>query len=95
MIFPLFRFFISIAAAWEQHDPSRDFGVAMWDAKTGRSVHRWVYRGSYLRDLTFLDDGKSLDEIQAAKPLSDYASWNWDFITEQSLTETIYRSLTE
>lgn len=49
-----------IAAAWEQHDPSRDFGVAMWDAKTGRSVHRWVYRGSYLRDLTFLDDGKSL-----------------------------------
>ena len=42
-----------------------------------------------------VDDGKSLDEIQAAKPLSDYASWNWDFITEQSLTETIYRSLTE
>lgn len=49
-----------IAAAWQQRDPSRNFGVVMWDARTGRSLDRWEYRGSYLRDLTFLDDGKSL-----------------------------------
>lgn len=41
-----------------------------------------------------VDDGKSLDEVQAANPLAKYDSWSWDFITTEAMTETLYRSLT-
>jgi glyoxylase-like metal-dependent hydrolase (beta-lactamase superfamily II) len=44
---------------------------------------------------TLVDDGRSLEEVQTANPLSVYGSWNWDFITTAIMTETIYRSLTE
>ena len=42
-----------------------------------------------------VDDGKSLDEIKAANPLSPYESWSWGFITTERMTETLYRSLAE
>jgi glyoxylase-like metal-dependent hydrolase (beta-lactamase superfamily II) len=42
-----------------------------------------------------VDEGLSLEDVQAANPLGKYQSWNWDFITTEVMTETIYRSLTE
>ena len=42
-----------------------------------------------------VDDGQSLEDVQAANPLSVYESWSWDFITTERITQTIYRSLTE
>jgi glyoxylase-like metal-dependent hydrolase (beta-lactamase superfamily II) len=42
-----------------------------------------------------VDDGRSLDQVKAANPLSVYDSWNWDFITTERMTETLYHSLTE
>ena len=42
-----------------------------------------------------VDDGKSLDEVKAANPLSSYESWSWGFITTERMTETLYRSLAE
>ena len=42
-----------------------------------------------------VDDGMSLDDVKAANPLDKYASWNWDFITTERMTETLYRSLTQ
>jgi len=41
-----------------------------------------------------VDDGRSLDDINAANPLAKYQSWSWDFITTERMTETLYRSLT-
>ena len=42
-----------------------------------------------------VDAGNSLDEIKAANPLADYHDgWNWEFITTERMTETLYRSLT-
>lgn len=41
------------------------------------------------------DAGKSLQEVLAENPLADYHDiWNWDFITTEGMTETLYRSLT-
>ncbi len=42
-----------------------------------------------------VDEGMSLDDVKAANPLNKYASWNWDFITTERMTETLYRSLTQ
>ena len=43
-----------------------------------------------------LENWKTLfEQVQAANPLSVYQSWNWDFITTERFTATIYRSLTE
>jgi cyclase len=42
-----------------------------------------------------VDEGRSLDDIQAADPLAPYASWYWDFITTERMVQTLYRSLTE
>ena len=40
-------------------------------------------------------DGKSEEEVLAANPLSDYHdTWNWNFITTERMTRTLYRSLT-
>ena len=50
---------------------------------------------SQARVKALVDDGMSLDEVKEANPLSVYDSWNWDFITTERMTETIYRSLTE
>lgn len=50
---------------------------------------------SQARVKALVDDGKSLTEVNEANPLSVYDSWNWDFITTERMTETIYRSLTE
>ncbi len=42
-----------------------------------------------------VDAGKSQEEVIAANPLAAYADdWTWDFISADSMTETIYRSLT-
>ncbi len=42
-----------------------------------------------------IDAGKSQEEVIAANPLAAYADdWTWDFISADSMTETIYRSLT-
>jgi len=42
-----------------------------------------------------VDDGKSQDEVLAANPLADYhETWNWNFITTEIMTQTLYRSLT-
>ena len=41
-----------------------------------------------------VDQGKSLDEIQGENPLAVHHDvWNWEFITTERMTETIYRSL--
>lgn len=50
---------------------------------------------SQARVKALVDAGNSLEEVQTANPLSVYDSWNWDFITTERMTETIYRSLTE
>ena len=40
-------------------------------------------------------DGKTEEEVLAANPLSDYHdTWNWNFITTERMTRTLYRSLT-
>jgi cyclase len=41
-----------------------------------------------------IDAGKSAEEVLAENPLAIYADWNWDFITTERMTNTIYRSLT-
>lgn len=42
-----------------------------------------------------VDDGLSLEAVVAANPLADYHdAWNWDFITTERMTETLYRGLT-
>lgn len=42
-----------------------------------------------------VDAGRSQDEILAARPLAVYHDdWNWDFITTEKMTQTLYRSLT-
>lgn len=41
-----------------------------------------------------IDDGLSLEAVVAANPLDDYHDdWNWDFITTERMTETLYRGL--
>jgi glyoxylase-like metal-dependent hydrolase (beta-lactamase superfamily II) len=41
-----------------------------------------------------VDDGLSKDEALAANPLADYHDdWNWEFITTERMTETLYRAL--
>ncbi|MFQ5547419.1 MAG: MBL fold metallo-hydrolase [Woeseia sp.] len=43
-----------------------------------------------------VDAGKSQAEILAENPLGSYHDdWNWDFITTERMTQTLYRSLTE
>jgi cyclase len=40
-------------------------------------------------------DGKSEEEVLAANPLADYHdTWNWEFITTERMTQTMYRSMT-
>ena len=41
-----------------------------------------------------VDQGKSADEVLAANPLSSYEALNWEFITTERMTQTIYRDLT-
>lgn len=42
-----------------------------------------------------VDAGKSQEEVIAENPLAPYHdAWNWDFITTERMTETLYRSLT-
>jgi len=42
-----------------------------------------------------IDAGNSLEEVLAENPLADYHDvWNWDFITTEGMTETLFRSLT-
>ncbi len=42
-----------------------------------------------------VDAGKTKAQIQTDNPLSVYDDWSWDFITTESMTDTLYRSLTE
>lgn len=42
-----------------------------------------------------VDNGASLEDILRANPLADYHdTWNWEFITTEVMTETLFRSLT-
>ena len=41
-----------------------------------------------------LDEGRSIDEILEANPLAKYQSFDWQFITTERMTRTLYRSLT-
>ena len=42
-----------------------------------------------------VDAGKSQQEVLAENPLADYHDgWNWDFISTERMTETLYLSLT-
>lgn len=42
-----------------------------------------------------IDAGMSLEQVLAANPLAVYhEQWNWDFITTEKMTTTLYRSLT-
>ncbi len=42
-----------------------------------------------------VDAGKSQEEVLAENPLAGYHDdWNWDFITTERMTETLYLSLT-
>lgn len=43
---------------------------------------------------TLLDKGMSEEEILGANPLSIYDEYNWNFITTERMTRTLYRSLT-
>ena len=36
----------------------------------------------------------SEDDIVAANPLADFDAYSWQFITTETITRTIYRSLT-
>lgn len=41
-----------------------------------------------------VDQGKSESEVHAANPLAVYhEGWNWDFITTERMTQTLYRDL--
>lgn len=45
---------------------------------------------------TLIGNGKTLEEIQAAAPLSDFdGKWAWNFIDGSRFTELLYRGLTE
>ena len=41
-----------------------------------------------------VDEGKSIDEVLEANPLAKFESFNWQFITTERMTRTLYRSLT-
>jgi glyoxylase-like metal-dependent hydrolase (beta-lactamase superfamily II) len=42
-----------------------------------------------------VDAGESADEVVASNPLESYHDkWDWDFITTERMTRTLYRSLT-
>ncbi len=50
---------------------------------------------SQARVKALVDAGRNLDQINEENPLADYRdTWNWDFITSEVMTETLYRSLT-
>jgi len=47
------------------------------------------------RIATLVVEGKTEEEILAANPLADYHdTWNWNFITTERMTKTLYRWLT-
>ena len=51
---------------------------------------------SLARVKKLLDAGMSEDEILAENPLASYAdSWDWFFISAETMTKTLYRSLAE
>ncbi len=41
-----------------------------------------------------VDEGKSVEDVLEANPLAKYDSFSWDFITTESMTRTLFRSLT-
>jgi len=44
---------------------------------------------------TLVEAGRSEEQILAANPLADYHDgWNWQFITTERMTRTLYRALT-
>jgi cyclase len=50
---------------------------------------------SQARVKALIDAGNDLEQIKTANPLADYHdTWNWEFITTEVMTETLYRSLT-
>lgn len=40
-----------------------------------------------------IDQGKSIDDVLEANPLAKYASFDWEFITTERMTRTLFRSL--
>ncbi|MFT5500368.1 MAG: cyclase [Woeseiaceae bacterium] len=50
---------------------------------------------SQARVKALIDAGNDLEQIKSVNPLADYHdTWNWQFITTEVMTETLYRSLT-
>ncbi|MDZ7642996.1 MAG: MBL fold metallo-hydrolase [Woeseiaceae bacterium] len=48
------------------------------------------------RVAALVDEGLSEDEVLERNPLAGYHDdWNWDFITTERMTETLYRALAE
>jgi len=43
---------------------------------------------------SLVDAGMSNEQVLENNPLSVYDSWSWDFITTETMTNTLYRSLT-
>ncbi len=41
-----------------------------------------------------VDEGNSVEDVLEANPLAKYDSFSWDFITTESMTRTLFRSLT-
>ena len=55
---------------------------------------RSVLADCQTRVRTLVDRGASEDEVVTANPLADYHDdWNWDFITTERMTRTLYQSL--
>lgn len=52
--------------------------------------------GAKAKVAELVKQGKSLEEVQAADPLSDlHEDWEWAFITGERFTQSLYRDLTE
>jgi cyclase len=55
-----------------------------------------MLKGAYASVQTLVAAGKSEEEILEINPLADYHDeWNWEFITTERMTKTLYRALTE
>ncbi|HSH10078.1 MAG TPA: MBL fold metallo-hydrolase, partial [Oceanipulchritudo sp.] len=62
-------------------------------ADVGKSIA--MVKEAKFRVTRLVDEGKSLEEIQAIDPLADFhADWTWAFIDGQRFTATLYNDLT-
>ncbi len=55
------------------------------------SIHMLETARQRIGDL--MRQGKSLEEIKAARPLQPFANWSWDFITTDKMVEQVYQGI--